>query len=177
MRFAVAVPATVTVVLAITVSQAGAPVSSSAAAPAAPAKPAAVKSKPTSEDILNACGSRLVKVFAQFGTPIDVSPTRNSDDPREDTVIFSYGDWGFAIRNKTVEDCFFWTWNDPVRGIKIGDTSDALVKVLGKPSISNKDGAGGLTGYGWNLKDLDATLYVDFDNNGKVDRIDCELNE
>jgi hypothetical protein len=157
-----------------------APAATPAPAPAAPAQPATVQANPTSDELLNACGMRLVKVFPQFGTPSDIEPVRNSTDPSGDTVIFIYGDgsWGLAMKNKAVFDCFFWgAWKDPVRGIRIGDSSDSTLKVLGTPMNTYKDNNGVLTSYEWYLKDLDIDFYADFDNTGKVDRIFCELTQ
>jgi hypothetical protein len=137
------------------------------------------KGGPTDDAVLNVIGDRLVRVFTQFGVPENVYPVRQDDNPDDDTVVFHYASdsYGFAIHNKTVSICFFWgAWTGTVKGIKIGDSRDAVVKVLGNPSVTLKDANGVITSYGWDLKDLDAKLYADFDANGIVNRVDAELN-
>ena len=131
---------------------------------------------PSDDAIVNVCGANLAKLFTQFGTPADIIPYRGNT-PDNDGVNLNYGDYGFNFRNKTVVTCFFWsTWKGTIQGIKIGDSRDAVVKVLGNPSVTLKDANGVITSYGWDLKDLDAKLYADFDANGIVNRVDAELN-
>jgi hypothetical protein len=131
---------------------------------------------PTDEAIINMCGGRLVKMFAQFGTPANVWAMRGST-PAEDDVFCHFGSFGFRVRNKTINTCFFFSrWKGPIRGIKMGDSRDDVVKVLGKPSITVKDKNGVVTAYGYKLKDIDADFLADFDENGKVTKAEVSLD-
>ena len=122
----------------------------------------------TDATIINSCGGRLAKMFAQYGTPQDLRAKRGSM-PDMDDVLCDYGAYGFRVRNKVVQICFFWSdWKGPIRGIKIGDTREDVVKVLGNPRITIKNKNGVVTTYGYNLKDLDVAFYVDFDKDGKA---------
>ena len=68
---------------------------------AAPAKDAI-----TDAAIINSCGGRLAKMFAQFGTPSDLWVARgNTED--EDEVICNYHTYMFRVRGKVIQTCFF----------------------------------------------------------------------
>jgi hypothetical protein len=84
--------------------------------------------------------------------------------------------WIGDLRNQ-INRLIFWTnkafwrhsdWKGPIRGIKIGDSRENVVKVLGNLPITVKDKEGVVTAYGYALKDLDAEFYADFDKDGKV---------
>ena len=162
MRLAIALATMVA--LAVTASE--------AQTPGTPAQ-----SGPSADAIVNSCGARLVKLFTQFGVPNDVYANREDENAAHDTTIMDYGSYGFKIFNKTATISFFWSgWKGPVKGISIGDSRDDVPKVLPNPNVSAKDANGAVTEYAWDLKDLDAKFYVDFDANGKVSRMFVELN-
>ena len=125
--------------------------------------------------IINLCGARLAKVFAQFGTPTNIYPYRGST-PDNDGVTFDYGTYGFNINSKTVCTCFFWSgWKGTVNGIKIGDSQQDVEKVLGTTHQVDKTASQSALGdFGFDL--IDAVLWIDFDKNDKVYRVDVDLN-
>jgi hypothetical protein len=129
----------------------------------------------TDATIINLCGSRLAKMFGQCGTPDDIRVKRGGT-PDEDDVLCNYGTYAFRVRDKTVRTCFFWAdWKGPIRGVKIGDTREDVVKVLGKAPSTDKDKDGAITAYGYDLKDLDADFFTNFDKDGKVWRVEVSL--
>ena len=129
----------------------------------------------TDATIINSCGSRLFKMFAQYGTPGDLRVIRG-DTPAEDEVLCDYEAHGFRVRNKVIQSCFFWEdWKGSIRGIKIGDSREDVVKVLGTPPITVKDKKGVVTVYGYELKDLDDKFFTNFDKDGKVWRGEVSL--
>jgi hypothetical protein len=133
------------------------------------------KKSPTDEAIINTCGSRLVKVFAQFGTPVDLFPQRGNQ-PDGDSVTLDYGTFGFQIRQKTVQACFFWAeWPGTIKGFKIGSTRAEVVKLLGDSNKTFKNSEG-TEDLGWNRADLDAVFWVDFDKDNKVRKVEVILN-
>ena len=114
-------------------------------------------------------------MFAQCGTPTDVYVIRG-DTPAEDDVLCEYGAYSFRVRNKVIQICFFWAdWKGPIRGIKIGDSREDVVKVLGTAPMTFKDKNGVVTAYGYELKDLDAKFFTNFDKDGKVWRVEISL--
>ncbi len=129
----------------------------------------------TDATIIDSCGGRLAKMFAQFGTPQDLRVKRGST-PDMDDVLCDYGAFGFRVRNKMIQICFFWSdWKGPIRGIKIGNSREDVEKVMGKAPITVKDKDGVVTAYGYALKDLDAEFYADFDKDGKVWQVEFGL--
>lgn len=137
---------------------------------AAPAKGAV-----TDEAVMNMVGGRLAKMFAVYGTPQDVWANRGSTEAMDD-VFFDYGPFAFKVREKLVRVCFFFQgWEGPIHGIKIGDTREAVVKVLGEPSMTFKDKNGVVTAYGYELKDLDCNFFANFREEGKVWRVEVSL--
>lgn len=137
---------------------------------AEPAKP-----QITDEIIINTCGGRLAKMFAQFGPPNDIKAKRGNT-PAEDDVFCDYGPYGFKVRGKLVRACFFFDeWKEPIRGIKIGDSREDVAKVLGKAPSTVKNKEGAITAYGYELKDLDANFFANFDEDGKVWRVEISL--
>jgi hypothetical protein len=143
-------------------------VSAEAQNAATPAKDAV-----TDATIIDSCGGRLAKMFAQYGTPSNVLPMRG-DTPDDDDVLCDYeGAYGFRVHNKVIRFCFFWSdWKGPIRGIKIGDSRENVVKVLGTAPITVKDKDGVVTAYGYRIKDLGVEFYTDFDKDGKVKRVE-----
>lgn len=130
---------------------------------------------PTGDDIVQACGSRLAKMFARFGYPENVTPLRRSK-PELDRVLLTYGKFAFESRDRTVQACLFYSdYTETVRGIKIGEPRQQVEKVLGtehkveKGSQSDQD-------LGYAMKNLDATFWVDFDKDDKVRMIEVQLN-
>jgi hypothetical protein len=133
---------------------------------------AAGKNEVTDTKIIDICGSRLSKMFNQFGVPVDVLAIRG-DTPDEDDVICDYGTFMFRVRDRMVRRCFFRKeWKGPVHGIKIGDSREDVVKVLGTAPMTFKDKNGVVTDYGYRLKDLDVEFYANFDENGKLKRVE-----
>jgi hypothetical protein len=136
---------------------------------------ATAKNAITDATIINLCGGRLAKMFAQCGTPENLQVKRGGT-PDEDDVLFVYESVGFRVRDKVVRTCFFWSnWKGPIRGIKIGDSREDVVKVLGKAPTTDKDKDGAITAYGYDLKDLDADFFTNFDKDGKVWRVEVSL--
>ena len=129
----------------------------------------------TDATIINLCGGRLAKMFAQCGTPENLRVKRGNT-PDEDDVLCDYGTYGFRVRNKVINTCFFATdWKGPIRGIKIGDSREDVVKVLGTASMTFKDKNGVVTSYGYELKGLDVKFFTNFDKDGKVWRVEVSL--
>jgi hypothetical protein len=132
------------------------------------------KNTVTDATVIDSCSGRLAKMFAQYGTPSNVLPMRGNK-PEEDDVLCDYGAYGFRVRNKSIRCCFFWSdWKEPIRGIKIGDSREDVVKVLGNAPITVKDKNGVITAYGYRLKDLGVEFYTDFDKDGKVKRVEID---
>lgn len=132
----------------------------------------AAKQPPTDDAVINLCGARLPNVFARFGLPEDLRASGDNDGG----VDLDYGSFGFKIKNKTAMACFFWSvWKSPVKGVKIGDSKDQAVKVLGanKHVFKHLDG---LEDYGWDLNTPNAILWLYFDKDSKVKKIDTEIN-
>jgi hypothetical protein len=130
------------------------------------------KQAPTDEAVINLCGAGLPNVFAQFGLPEDLRASGDNDGG----VDLDYGSFGFKIKNKTALACFFWSdWKGPVKGVKIGDSKEQAVKVLGanKHVFKHPDG---LEDYGWDLTTPNAIFWLYFDKDGKVKKIDTEIN-
>ena len=131
----------------------------------------AVKQAPTDEAVINLCG-QLPNVFARFGPPEDVRASGDNDGGAD----LDYGSFGFKIKNKTALACFFWSdWKGPVKGVKIGDSKEQAVKVLGanKHTFKHPDG---LEDFGWDLTTPNAILWLYFDKDSKVKKIDTEIN-
>jgi hypothetical protein len=129
------------------------------------------KQSPTEDEIVNQCGGRLAKIFAKFGTPENVTV----DGANDGGVDLDYGPFGFKIEKKFVTVCFFWdTWKGAVKGVKIGDDQEQAVKVLGTNTHDFKR-EDGLQDYGWDLKDPDAVLWVNFNKDKKAKQINIEL--
>jgi hypothetical protein len=127
---------------------------------------------PTDDAIISSCGAPLSKVFAHFGTPGDLRASGDNDGG----VDLDYGGFGFKIKNKAATACFFWAdWKGLVKGVKIGDGKDQFVKTLGANTHIFKH-PDGLQDYGWDLKAPDAVLWVYFEKDDKVKKIDAELN-
>jgi hypothetical protein len=128
----------------------------------------------TDTTIINLCGGRLAKMFAQCGTPSNVLAIRG-DTADEDDVICDYGDYMFRVREKVIRCCFFRTdWKGPIRGIKIGDSREDVVKALGTAPITVKDKNGIVTAYGYRMKDLGVEFYTNFTEDGKVKRVEID---
>lgn len=129
----------------------------------------------TAAPVMEMCGARLSKVFAKFGVPEDVSVSRGSK-PELDTVIVEYGKFRFQVRDKTVHTVLFdsW-WHGTVKGVKIGDSREQVAKVLGAAQKTAKSSLG-VEDYAYSLKDLDATLWTDFDKDEHVRLIEVQLN-
>jgi hypothetical protein len=142
-------------------------------APTRAADPPA-KSAINSETVINMCGGRLAKMFATFGTPEDAWADRGTSEAHDD-VFFDYGPYAFKVREKIVRVCFFFSpWSEPVRGMKIGDTPEQVIKALGKPSITVKNKEGEITAYGYEWKDIDARAFANF-RDGKIWRVEVSI--
>ena len=91
-------------------------------------------------------------------------------------MLCDYGAYGFRVHNKVITVCFFWQqWKKTIRGIKIGDSRDAVVKLLGAAPITNKDASGAVTAYGYRLKDPNVKFWANFDASGNVNRVEIDL--
>jgi hypothetical protein len=132
----------------------------------------AAKQPPTDESVINTCGAHLPDVFARFGVPGDLRPSGDNDGG----VDLDYGAFGFKIKNKIAVATFFWSdWPGTVKGVKIGDTKDQAIKVLG-PNKHTYKHPDGLEDYGWDLTTPNAILWLYLDKDGKVKKMDTELN-
>ena len=128
----------------------------------------------TDATIIDICGGRLAKMFAQFGPPSHILAIRG-DTPDEDDVLCDYESYMFRVHDKVIRFCFFRTdWKGTIRGIKIGDSREDVVKVLGTAPITVKDKNGVITAYGYRMKDLDVQFHADFDEEGKVKRVEID---
>jgi hypothetical protein len=132
---------------------------------------------PSDDAVTNLCGERLARMFAQFGTPTDAYALRGST-PDLDGVIFTYGTYAFTVRDKTVHTCWFMSgWTGTIKGIKIGDSQQDVEKVLGTTHQTDKTTSQSTLGdFGFDLKDLDAVFWAEFDKNNKVYQIEVDLN-
>lgn len=124
------------------------------------------------DTILGLCGARLAKVFDRLGTPENLRPSGDQDG----SVDIDYGTFGLKIKNKTAAACFFWNdWTGPVKGIRIGDTKEQVLKILGKNDRIYTH-ADGLEDYAWNFKSESILFWAWFDKNNKVRKITAELD-
>ena len=128
---------------------------------------------PTDKAIIGIRGSAFAKVFAQFGLPGDITAVRRSTRSK-DGVLLDYGAFGFLVRHKVVDACFFWSdWKGSIRGIKMGDSRENVVKVLGsKPRYTIRDKDNAITAYGYDLKGSDVCYFANFDDHGKLDKVE-----
>jgi hypothetical protein len=127
------------------------------------------------EVIINLCGSRLAKMFAECGPPTFLRAERGKT-PAEDDVYCDYDTYGFKVHDRIIRVCFFWEeWKKPIRGIKIGDSREDVEKVLGKAATTVKDKDGAVTAYGYELRDIGAYFFTNFDKNGKVWRVEVSM--
>jgi hypothetical protein len=148
------------VTLAATVVRAGDP------APAAP-------SGPTDVAVIRSIGLDLPKMFSSFGEPSDIY-ARRRDDQDKDAVICDYGTYLLEFNNKKVRSAYFWrTWTGPILGIKIGDSREAVTKVLGEANDTFKNKDGEITDFGFKMKDYGVEIYANFED-GKLYRVEIE---
>ena len=133
-------------------------------------------SGPNAETIIGVRGSGLEKL-QQFGTP-ELVLAKRGKTPADDDVLFRYNNFILRVHQDTIKTCFIISeWKGTVRGIKMGDSREAVVKVLGKPRMVFKNKEGVETDYGYDLKDVDATLYANFDEEGKLKRVEIGAGE
>ena len=131
----------------------------------------------TDAAIINLCGARFSKMFALLGTPSNIRVDRR-DTPEEDEVFCDYGTvgYGFEVRDKIIRTCYFFSaWKNPIRGVKMGFSREDVARVLGTAPIIVKDKNGAVTAYGYELKDLEAQFFANFDEGGKVWRVEVSL--
>ena len=146
-----------------------------AASAAAQEADAPAKDAVTDAKIIDMCGGRLAKMFAQYGTPVDLWAARGNT-PDKDEVICNYHTYMFRVRGRVIQSCFFAPdWKGLIRGIKIGNSREDVVKVLGNPSMTFKDKAGVVTAYGYALKGRDASFFTNFNKDGKVWRVEVSM--
>lgn len=127
------------------------------------------------EAIINICGNHLAKMFAECGPPKDLRAERG-DTPAEDQVYCDYDAYGFKVSKGIIRVCFFWEeWQGPIRGIKIGDSREEVAKILGKAPTAVKDKDGNVTAYGYELKDMGAYFFTNFNKDGRVWRVEVSL--
>jgi hypothetical protein len=135
------------------------------------------KVAPRDTDIIEMVGGRIAKMFAQYGTPESLYAQRSEESPELDVVIVEYTDFSFSVRGKTVGVCHFErTWKGEIKGIRIGDTRNQVVKVLGEDfelsEVANRDGVFDCK---WDLAELDARLWVIFDKEDKATLVQVQL--
>jgi len=133
------------------------------------------KNTPTDMAIIKSCGSDLATMFAKFGQPSDVVPARG-DTVEMDRVLCDYDTFMFSFRDQKIRGAFFRNgWTGSIMGIKIGNTREAVVKVLGAAPETYKDKDGVITDYGYPMKDLGVEFYANFDaKTGKLIRVEIE---
>ena len=144
--------------------------SAKAADQAAPAR-----TPPADIAIIKSCGCDLATMIARFGDPSDVVP-RRGDKEDLDSVLCDYDTFMFSFRDQKIRGAFFRkTWKGLIMGIKIGDTREAVVKVLGTPPDIYKNDDGVITDYGYPMKNLGVKFYANFDaQTGKLIRVEIE---
>jgi hypothetical protein len=127
-----------------------------------------VQTPPTDDSVISLVGKELAKVFARFGTPVDVIGVNGPKGTME--AVLDYGSFGFNVQNKKVRICQFWSnWPGTVHGIKLGTPIDDVVQKLGKPILVEKD-ANGAERQFWELKDVKLLIYFDVDKDRKASR-------
>jgi hypothetical protein len=57
----------------------------------------------------------------------------------------------------------------------MGDGREVVLKVLGKAAVTVKDKKGAIAAYGYDLKELDAYFFANFDKDGKIWRVEVSL--
>jgi hypothetical protein len=126
------------------------------------------KAPPSDKEVADMVGCRMSKLFAKFHYPQAMFATEaTSNNPK---VFLDYGDYGFKISDKVVDSCMFFPgWKGTIFGAKMGDSTDEVVKKLGKPESTEKDDDG-LPYMTWSFKEWDGSLEIDFDKNNKMDR-------
>lgn len=146
-----------------------------AVVPATAADPGAGKAAFSDESVIGACGGSVADMFARFGVPQDVVAARGQT-AEEDDVLVDYGEILFRTRDQKVRCCFFLkSWKSTIRGIRIGDSREAVTQVLGKPQhiIRSKDHVE--TDYGYDLRQPKLSLWANFDKDGHVRRVEIAL--
>lgn len=137
---------------------------------------ATAMAEPTAEAIIKSRGGGLEKL-QQFGTP-EIIIAKRGKTTDDDDVVFNYGPFLVRVHHDTIKTCFFVSpWKGPINGINIGDSRETVVKVLGKPRMVFKNKDGVETDYGYDLKDKEVTLYANFDDEGKVKRVEIGAAE
>jgi hypothetical protein len=132
------------------------------------------KDAPSDAAVIGMCGGRLAKVFHDFGTPVNVFVIRGNK-LADDSVALDFGTFSLNVRNKTVVSCFFFKeWSGAIKGIKIGDSREQVIKVLGDKfgASKNKEGVDDVS---YDIKDNDALFWVDFDKDNKVVKVEIQL--
>jgi hypothetical protein len=127
--------------------------------------------------VINLCGNHLTKMFLQCGTPLNVVPIRG-DTEDDDEVICDYGSYMFRVRNKMIRHGFFLKdWPGPILGVKMGDSREEVLKILGKPSMTFKNKEGVITDFGFDMKELGVQVFTKFDEEGKMKRVQIAILE
>lgn len=122
-------------------------------------------------DLFDFMGARLYKVFESFGAPRDIFC---SSDGRGEAIL-DYGIFGLQISNKMVDIVYFWeTYPDEVMGVKIGNSTDIVIKALGKPTQEKKSTSEGEPIYLYYFTKIDKVLAIFFDTQLKVKRMQIE---
>lgn len=136
-----------------------------------PATPA-LAVQPAAETLISIRGGGLERM-QQFGAPELVIAKRGKESDNDD-VLFNYGPFILRVHHDTITNCFFLnTWKGSIRGIRIGDSREDVVNALGKPRIIYSK-AGVETDYGYVLKDSNAMLYANFNDDGNVKRVEID---
>ena len=134
------------------------------------------KNAVTDATVINLCGGRLAKMFAQCGTPVDISVKRG-DTPAEDDVLCNYGAYAFRVRDKLVRVLLYM---GGLEGHDQGSQDRRQPRRRGesaraRPRLPTRTRTARVTAYGYDLKDLDADFFVNFDKDGKVWRVEISL--
>lgn len=122
----------------------------------------ASRPSPTGAEIISLDGCRLARVFAACGYPKSIFPS--TDSKKNPTVCLEYNGYMFETRQKTVNGCYvFAPYSGDVLGCKVGDTTDEVLKKLGRPRLEGKEKDGKQTML-WDFKDQDQDLQINFEN-------------
>lgn len=115
---------------------------------------------PTGAEIIDVDGCRLARVFGKCGYPASIFPS--TDRKKNPTVCLEYDGYMFEIRQKGVIGCYVYApFAGEVLGCKVGDSTDEVLKKLGRPRLEGKEKDGKQTMI-WDFKDQDQDLQISF---------------
>lgn len=133
----------------------------------------------TPQQLEDTIGSKLSQLVPKYGAPKDVGSSRSTRPEAEryrvndDCVQFGYGDYGFLANFDIIQGCvFFPGWTKPVHGVKLGDTIDGAIRVLGNQYTQGKKPVDPAQFYSWKLPEGSRNILVYYDKDKRIDRIE-----